>query len=89
MRRLETSSLGVVAGHATTLDGVVDDVLKAVAREGDAVLECVAEGLDALVRPPGAGGALGLLVLLVLLVLRLVVERLALEPETRLERLDF
>ena len=77
--------IGVVAGHATTLDGVVDDVLKALAREGHAVLECVAEGLDALVGPTALAA---LPAPLELLVLRLVVERFALEREP-LELFDF
>ena len=41
--------LGVAAGHPAALDGVVDDLLQAVAAERDAVLEALAELRDALV----------------------------------------
>ena len=45
--------LGVAAGHPAALDGVVDDLLQAVAAQRDAALEAVAELLDALVEAAG------------------------------------
>jgi hypothetical protein len=40
--------LGVAARHAAAADGVIDHVLEAVAGDGDALLEGLAEGLHAL-----------------------------------------
>ena len=45
--------LGVAAGHPAALDGVVDDLLEAVAAERDALLEALAELGDALVEAAG------------------------------------
>jgi hypothetical protein len=49
----------VLASHATAPYGIVHDLLKPIARQGDASLQRIPECLDALVGPRCLGRALG------------------------------